>query len=74
VIERVAAREPFAFGEKVIETEQLLFAGRITPVQPSLEIVKSPALLPEIPVAMFDRFALPLLLSVATPTALPGIN
>jgi hypothetical protein len=46
VIERVAAREPFAFGEKVIETEQLLFAGRITPVQPSLEIVKSPALLP----------------------------
>jgi hypothetical protein len=72
-MESVAAREPFAFGEKVIETEQLLFAGRITPVQPSAEIVKSPALLPEIAVDMFARFALPLLVRVAVPTVLPGI-
>jgi hypothetical protein len=63
-----------AFGEKVMVTRQLLFAGRVTPVQPSDEIAKSPALVPEILAEIFAREAFPLFVSVAATVALPGID
>ena len=55
-------------------TKQLLLAGKVAPVQPSDEIAKSPALVPEILAEMFEREAFPLLVSVATAVELPGID
>ena len=62
-----------AFGVKAIVTRQLLFAGRITPLQPSDEIAKSPALAPEMLAEILDREAFPLFERVATAAVLPGI-
>jgi len=73
-IESVAARFPFACGEKEMLTRQLLFAGSVTPLQPSDEIAKSPGLVPEILAAMLERDAFPLFVSVATSVELPGID
>jgi hypothetical protein len=63
-----------AFGVKAIETRQLLFAGSSIPVQPSLDIAKSPALVPEILANILVKDAFPLFVRVTTPTALPGIT
>jgi hypothetical protein len=73
-IESVAARFPFAFGEKDTVTRQLLFAGSTTPLQPSDEIEKSPVFVPEMLAEMFERGAFPLFVSVATSVELPGID
>ena len=73
-IERVAVRLPAAFGEKPIATWQLLFAGRITPLQPSDETEKSPAFVPEIPTDIFVRVAFPLFVKVAAAVLLLGID
>jgi hypothetical protein len=62
-----------AFGEKDTDTRQLLFAGSVTPLQPSDEIEKSPALVPEILAAMLEREAFPLFVRVAISVELPGI-
>lgn len=73
-IESVAARFPFAFGEKDTVTRQLLFAGSTTPLHLSDEIEKSPAFVPEMLAEMLEREAFPLFVSVATSVELPGID
>jgi hypothetical protein len=73
-IESVDCRLPLAFGEKVIVTKQLLFAGRITPLHPSDEIEKSPAFVPEMLAEMLEREAFPVFVSIATSVELPGID
>jgi hypothetical protein len=73
-IERVAVRFPFPLGEKDTVTRQLLLAGSITPLQPSDEIEKSPALVPEMLAEILEREAFPLFVRVATPVVLPGID
>jgi hypothetical protein len=73
-MESVATRLPLAFGVKAIVTWQLLFAGRITPLQPSLDIAKSAALAPEILAEILVSDAFPLFERVATAVALPGID
>jgi len=73
-IERVATRLPLAFGEKETVSRQLLFAGRMTPEQPSDEREKSPAFAPEMLAEILEREAFPLFVSVATAVELPGID
>jgi hypothetical protein len=57
---------------KAIVTRQLLLAGRITPLQPSDEIAKSPVLVPETLADILEREAFPLFERVATAVVLPG--
>jgi len=71
-IERVAIRVPAALGENVIITRQLLLAGSVAPLQPSLVIAKSPALEPEMLAEILVKAALPLFVSVAVAAVLPG--
>ena len=73
-IESVAARFPFAFGEKDTVTGQLLLAGSTTPLHPSDEIEKSPAFVPEMLAEMLEREAFPVFVSIATSVELPGID
>jgi hypothetical protein len=74
VTESVATRFPLAFGENDTAIWQVLLTGRITPLQPSADIEKSPAFVPEMPAEIFERDAFPLLVSVASAVELPGIN
>jgi len=60
---RVASRAPSASGVKVIVTVQLEEAARLPP-QVLLEIAKSPALAPEIPILLIAIGEVPMLLKV----------
>jgi len=60
---RVASRAPSASGVKVIVTVQLEEAARLPP-QVLLEIAKSPALAPEIPILLIAVGEVPMLLKV----------
>jgi len=61
-----------AFGEKETVTRQLLLAGSVAPLQPSLDIAKSPALEPEMLAEILDRDAFPLFVRVAVPLGVLG--
>jgi hypothetical protein len=61
-----------AFGENAIVIRQLLFGESVAPLQPSLDMAKSPALIPEMVAEMLDRGAFPMFVRVAVALDAPG--
>ena len=62
---RAAVLTPLLLGENETVIRQLLFAGKVLPLQPSLAIEKSAEFVPEIVATMPDSGALPVLVRVA---------